>query len=58
MRIRPTHLIALAGLLAASGAAQAQSRAPERRPLTALDFYHLKTVTGVTLSPDGPRAGR
>lgn len=51
MRIRPTHLIAVAGLLAAAGA-----QAQERRPLTALDFYHLKTVTGVALSPDGQRA--
>lgn len=54
MRIRPTHLLALAGLLLAAGAAQGQSQ--ERRPLTALDFYHLKNAGGVTLSPDGQRA--
>ncbi|HEX6037798.1 S9 family peptidase [Longimicrobium sp.] len=56
MRIRPTHLLALAGLVMAAGAAQAQARTPERRPLTALDFYHLKNAGGVTLSPDGQRA--
>ncbi|HEX6912870.1 MAG TPA: S9 family peptidase [Longimicrobium sp.] len=52
MRIRPTHLIALAGLAVFAATAQAQ----ERRPLTALDFYHLKNVGGVALSPDGQRA--
>jgi len=51
MRIRPTHLIALAGLALAAGTAQAQ----DRRPLTALDFYHLKSAGGVALSPDGRR---
>jgi dipeptidyl aminopeptidase/acylaminoacyl peptidase len=51
MRIRPTHLLALAGLALAAGTAQAQ----DRRPLTALDFYHLKQAGGVTLSPDGRR---
>ncbi len=54
MRICPTHLLALAGLMMAAGAGQAQSQ--ERRPLTALDFYHLKNAGGVTLSPDGQRA--
>ena len=52
MRIRPTHLIALAGLALAAGTAQAQ----DRRPLTALDLYHLKQAGGVALSPDGQRA--
>lgn len=52
MRIRPTHLIALAGLALAAGTAQAQ----DRRPLTALDFYHIKQAGNVTLSPDGRRA--
>jgi dipeptidyl aminopeptidase/acylaminoacyl peptidase len=50
--MRISHLIALAGLALAAGTAHAQ----ERRPLTALDFYHLKNVGGVTLSPDGQRA--
>jgi dipeptidyl aminopeptidase/acylaminoacyl peptidase len=52
MRIRPTHLIALAALALAAGTAQAQ----DRRPLTALDFYHIKQAGGVALSPDGRRA--
>jgi dipeptidyl aminopeptidase/acylaminoacyl peptidase len=52
MRIRPTHLIALAALALAAGRAQAQ----DRRPLTALDFYHLKQAGNVSLSPDGRRA--
>lgn len=52
MRIRPTHLIALAGLALAAGTAQAQ----DRRPLTALDLYHIKQAGGVALSPDGQRA--
>jgi dipeptidyl aminopeptidase/acylaminoacyl peptidase len=52
MRIRPTHLIALAGLALAAGTAQAQ----DRRPLTALDLYHLKQAGNVALSPDGRRA--
>jgi dipeptidyl aminopeptidase/acylaminoacyl peptidase len=52
MRIRSTHLIALAALALAAGTAQAQ----DRRPLTALDFYHIKQAGGVTLSPDGRRA--
>lgn len=50
MRIRTT-LIALAALSLA-GAAHAQ----DRRPLTALDLYHLKTAGSVALSPDGQRA--
>jgi dipeptidyl aminopeptidase/acylaminoacyl peptidase len=50
--MRTSHLIALAGLALAAGTAQAQ----DRRPLTALDFYHLKQAGGVTLSPDGRRA--
>jgi dipeptidyl aminopeptidase/acylaminoacyl peptidase len=51
MRIRIPHLLALAALalFAAPGHAQ------DRRPLTALDLYHLKTAGGVNLSPDGRR---
>jgi dipeptidyl aminopeptidase/acylaminoacyl peptidase len=52
MRIRPRHLIALAALTLAAAPAHAQ----ERRPLTALDFYHIKTANGVAISPDGRRA--
>lgn len=52
MRIRPTPLIALAAVALAAGTAQAQ----DRRPLTALDFYHIKQAGNVTLSPDGQRA--
>jgi dipeptidyl aminopeptidase/acylaminoacyl peptidase len=51
MRIRPTYLIALAAL-SLSAAAHAQ----DRRPLTALDLYRLKTAGSVALSPDGQRA--
>ena len=51
MRIRIPHLLALAAL-SLSAAAHAQ----DRRPLTALDLYHLKTAGNVALSPDGQRA--
>lgn len=49
--MRIPHLLALAGLALAAGTAHAQ----DRRPLTALDFYHLKQAGGVALSPDGQR---
>ncbi|HZG41373.1 MAG TPA: hypothetical protein VEY93_00335, partial [Longimicrobium sp.] len=50
MRIRVPVLAALAAALAAGpGAAQ------ERRPLTALDLYGMRTAGGVALSPDGRR---
>ena len=51
MRIRIAQLAVLAALLLAAAPAQAQ----ERRPLTALDLYHLKTAGNVALSPDGRR---
>lgn len=53
MHLRPRHLLALACLAAA---APADGHAQDRRPLTALDFYHLKTAGSVALSPDGRRA--
>jgi dipeptidyl aminopeptidase/acylaminoacyl peptidase len=52
MRIRIPHLTALAALALAAAPGHAQ----DRRPLTALDFYHLKNAGGVNLSPDGRRA--
>ncbi|HEX5871464.1 MAG TPA: prolyl oligopeptidase family serine peptidase, partial [Longimicrobium sp.] len=52
MRIRLTHLAALAALALSAAPGHAQ----ERRPLTALDFYHLKNAGAVNLSPDGQRA--
>ena len=52
MRIRIPHLTALAALALAAAPAHAQ----DRRPLTALDLYHLKTAGAVNLSPDGRRA--
>lgn len=39
-------------LLAAAPALHAQ----QKRPLTALDLYHLRTASGIALSPDGRRA--
>lgn len=51
MRIRLTHLTALAALALAAAPGHAQ----DRRPLTALDFYHLKNAGNVSLSPDGRR---
>jgi dipeptidyl aminopeptidase/acylaminoacyl peptidase len=51
MRIRLTHLTALAALAFAASPGHAQ----DRRPLSALDFYHLKNAGGVNLSPDGRR---
>ncbi|HEX5724824.1 MAG TPA: S9 family peptidase [Longimicrobiaceae bacterium] len=43
-------------VLAACLLLPAAAGAQERRPLTALDLYHLKTAGGLTLSPDGRRA--
>lgn len=51
MRIRLTHLAALAALALSAASGHAQ----DRRPLTALDFYHLRNAGGVNLSPDGQR---
>ncbi|HEV3048737.1 MAG TPA: hypothetical protein VGX50_00410, partial [Longimicrobium sp.] len=52
MRIRIPHLTALAALALAAAPGHAQ----DRRPLTALDFYHIKNAGAVNLSPDGRRA--
>ncbi|HEU0014148.1 MAG TPA: S9 family peptidase [Longimicrobium sp.] len=52
MRIRRTHLVALAALALAA----APSAAQDRRPLTAMDLHRLKTAGNVALSPDGRRA--
>ncbi len=51
LRIRTLHAAWMLGLglLAASAGAQ------EKRPLTALDLYHLRTASDVALSPDGRR---
>jgi dipeptidyl aminopeptidase/acylaminoacyl peptidase len=46
-----TRILLLVCLLLASPVA-----AQERRPLTALDLYHLRTAGEVALSPDGRRA--
>lgn len=51
MRIRIPVLAALAGAALAAGPGAAQ----ERRPLTALDLYQMRTAGGVALSPDGRR---
>ncbi|MBW3572376.1 MAG: S9 family peptidase [Gemmatimonadetes bacterium] len=51
MRIRLTHVTVLALLALAAAPGHAQ----DRRPLTALDLYHLKTAGAVDLSPDGRR---
>lgn len=51
MRIRPIPLLAAAALALAARGAYAQ----DKRPLTALDFYHLRTAGSVALSPDGRR---
>lgn len=47
------RFLALAALLAAAPAAPAQ--ALPKRPVTALDLYHLRTASGVAVSPDGRR---
>ncbi|HEY0017972.1 MAG TPA: S9 family peptidase [Longimicrobium sp.] len=52
MRIRIPHLTALAALALSAAPGHAQ----DRRPLTALDFYHIKNAGAVNLSPDGRRA--
>ncbi|HEU4456590.1 MAG TPA: S9 family peptidase [Longimicrobium sp.] len=44
-----TGTLALLAALAAAAPAAAQ----DRRPLTPLDLYHLRTASDVTLSPDG-----
>ncbi|HWK88644.1 MAG TPA: S9 family peptidase, partial [Longimicrobium sp.] len=48
------HLLVLGGFALALAAAP--SHAQDRRPLTAMDLYHLRTAGGVALSPDGRRA--
>lgn len=49
-RIRTATLAAMAALALARPAS-----AQEKRPLTALDLYHLKTAGAVAVSPDGAR---
>ena len=46
------RMLSLALLLALAAAPAA---AQEKRPLTALDLYHLRTASGVAVSPDGRR---
>jgi dipeptidyl aminopeptidase/acylaminoacyl peptidase len=46
---------AAAALLVLLTALAADATAQERRPLTALDLYHLRTAGAVALSPDGRR---
>jgi dipeptidyl aminopeptidase/acylaminoacyl peptidase len=42
-------------LALAAGLAPARGGAQEKRPLTALDLYHLRVASDVALSPDGRR---
>lgn len=50
-----TARFAAVALLALLPALPTESAAQERRPLTALDLYHLRSAGAVALSPDGRR---
>lgn len=52
MKLRTLSILALA---LAAGAAPERAPAQEKRPLTALDLYHLRVASGVAVSPDGKR---
>lgn len=55
-RLGPLALRAVGALaLVSLAAAPAPTAAQEKRPLTALDLYHLRSASGVALSPDGRR---
>lgn len=45
----------LPALALAAALSHAPAAAQDRRPLTALDLYHLKTASSVAVSPDGDR---
>jgi dipeptidyl aminopeptidase/acylaminoacyl peptidase len=49
----PTRIARAALAVAALALAAAPARAQERRPLTPLDLYHLRTASQAALSPDG-----
>jgi dipeptidyl aminopeptidase/acylaminoacyl peptidase len=53
--ITMTRHIASLALCCAFAVTASAAAAQDRRPLTALDLYHLKSASSVSLSPDGAR---
>ncbi len=53
--LRLARALALPALALSLGAPSAPAEAQEKRPVTALDLYHLRTPSGVAVSPDGRR---